>query len=70
MQDSTEHHKLQNSEKGYCCCCSWSVEWPGGSLSGKMEFKYKKHGEGPSVHCGVEILRIPTHEPASQDKYE
>jgi hypothetical protein len=35
-----------------------------------MEFRQKKHDEGPSVHCGVEILRIPTHEPVSQDKYD
>jgi hypothetical protein len=41
-----------------------------GRLLHKMEFKQKKHGEGPSVDCGVEILRIPTREPDSQDKYE
>ena len=41
-----------------------------GRLLHKMKFKQKKHGEGPSVDCGAEILRIPTHEPASQDKYE
>jgi hypothetical protein len=41
-----------------------------GRLLHKMEFKQKKHGEGPSVDCGVEILRIPTHEPAIHDKYE
>jgi hypothetical protein len=30
----------------------------------------KTDDEGPSVPCGVEILRIPTYEPASQDKYD
>jgi len=48
---------------------SLECEMAGGLLH-KMEFKQKKHGEGPSVDCGAEILRIPTHEPASQDKYE